>query len=116
MDDEKRCQACIFPIYEGNIYNCMKCDFILHETCAYLPRRKWHQLHAHPLTLQVEHEGGMFGCDACPNFCCGFAYTCCEPGCYFTLDVRCALFSEPFVHELHPHPLFLASEEGRFEG
>ncbi|KAF8048393.1 hypothetical protein N665_2531s0001 [Sinapis alba] len=111
VEDGKRCQACILPIYEGNIYNCMKCDFILHETCAHLPRKKWHPLHAHPLTLQVDQER-EFKCVACGNHCCGFAYTC--PGilCSFSLDVRCSLVLEPFTHELHPHPLFLTSEEG----
>nr|VDD53037.1 unnamed protein product [Brassica oleracea] len=113
VDEEKSCQACVLPIHEGNVYNCMKCDFILHETCAHLPRRKWHQLHAHALTIQVNHKGGTFICHACFHHCCGFAYKCSEPHCPFTIDVRCALVSEPFAHyEMHPHPLFLPSEEG----
>ncbi|CAH8356467.1 unnamed protein product [Eruca vesicaria subsp. sativa] len=114
-DEGKWCQACILPIYEGNIYECMmKCDFILHETCAHLPRRKWHPLHVHPLTLQVNHiEGGTFICHACMDHCCGFAYECCEPRCSFTIDVRCALVYEPFIdHCIHPHPLFLSPKEG----
>ncbi|RID64099.1 hypothetical protein BRARA_E03057 [Brassica rapa] len=102
--DGKRCQACILPIYEGNIYNCMRCDFILHETCAHLPRKKLHPLHAHPLTLQTAQKPeGQFECVACGNLCCGFVHTG---------YVRCALASDPFTHELHPHPLFLTFEEG----
>ncbi|KAG2272624.1 hypothetical protein Bca52824_067179 [Brassica carinata] len=111
VEDGKMCQACILPIYEGNIYKCMRCDFILHETCAHLPRKKWHSLHAHPLDLQVDQKR-EFECVACRNHCCGFAYTCYEPFCSFSLDVRCTLVTEPFTHELHPHPLFLTSEEG----
>ncbi|CAN6894442.1 unnamed protein product [Brassica oleracea var. botrytis] len=105
VEDGKRCQACILPIYEGNIYNCMRCDFILHETCAQLPRKKWHPLHAHPLDLQVDQKR-EFACVACRNHCCGFAYTCHERLCSFSLDVRCTLVTEPFTHELHPHSLF----------
>ncbi|CAH2060418.1 unnamed protein product, partial [Thlaspi arvense] len=37
MDDERRCQACILLVYENNIYDCIKCDFIFHETCVHLP-------------------------------------------------------------------------------
>lgn len=33
-DENKLCQACVLPIFEGNLCSCMKCDFILHETCA----------------------------------------------------------------------------------
>ncbi|CAN6887847.1 unnamed protein product [Brassica oleracea] len=105
VEDGKRCQACILPIYEGNIYNCMRCDFILHETCAQLPRKKWHPVHAHPLDLQVDQKR-EFACVACRNHCCGFAYTCHERLCSFSLDVRCTLVTEPFTHELHPHSLF----------
>ncbi|CAH8391381.1 unnamed protein product [Eruca vesicaria subsp. sativa] len=113
VEVEKWCRACILPIYEGNIYSCMRCEFILHETCAHLPRKKWHPLHAHPLTLQVSRKFECkFECVACENHCCGFAYTCYEGDCSFQLDVRCALVSEPFTHQLHPHPLFLTSGEG----
>lgn len=106
VEDGKRCQACILLIYECSIYSCMRCDFILHETCAHLPRKKWHPLHAHPLTLQVAHQR-RFECVACENHCCGFAYTCYEGACSFQLDVRCALVSEPFTHDSHPHSVIL---------
>ncbi|CAH8391337.1 unnamed protein product [Eruca vesicaria subsp. sativa] len=113
VEVEKRCRACILPVYEGNIYSCMRCDFILHETCAHLPRTKWHPLDVHPLTLEVAQQH-KFQCAACRNRCCGFAYRCAKALCGFQIDVRCALVSEPFTHELHPHPLFLTFERGIF--
>ncbi|CAF1707136.1 hypothetical protein Bca4012_005485 [Brassica carinata] len=39
-------------------------------------------------------------------------YVCSEGGESINLDVRCAAISEPFDHQLHPHPLFLSNELG----
>ena len=47
-----------------------------------------------------------------PGFSCGFRYVCSEGGESINLDVRCAAISEPFDHQLHPHPLFLSNELG----
>ncbi|KAL1203283.1 hypothetical protein V5N11_031877 [Cardamine amara subsp. amara] len=35
-EERKICQACVIPIYEGDFYSCMECDFILHDTCQML--------------------------------------------------------------------------------
>uniref|UniRef100_A0A0D3BF21 DC1 domain-containing protein n=1 Tax=Brassica oleracea var. oleracea TaxID=109376 RepID=A0A0D3BF21_BRAOL len=53
--ENKRCQACVLPFYGGNVYNCMdsKCDFVLHEACANLPRTKQHIAHPYPFILQI---------------------------------------------------------------
>ncbi|CAA0360854.1 unnamed protein product [Arabidopsis thaliana] len=109
-DENKFCQACILPIYEGNYYSCMDdCDFILHEACANASRKKHHALHGHPLTLKVvpgeqEYYKDYFQCSACYRQSCGYIY---EAG-YYRIDLRCASVSEPFQYQGHEHPLFLA--------
>ncbi|KAG2333392.1 hypothetical protein Bca52824_004572 [Brassica carinata] len=114
-DEDKYCQACVLPIYEGNYYSCVNdlCDFILHETCANAPRKIRHPLHAHSLTLKVvtneyDHNKGFFRCNACLRPCNGFVYEESTATRRFRLDLRCASISEPFKYEGHDHPLFLA--------
>ncbi|ESQ46186.1 hypothetical protein EUTSA_v10000668mg [Eutrema salsugineum] len=108
-DEDRFCQACILPIYEGNYYSCMDgCNFVLHEACVNAPCKIHHALHPRPLTLKVssdeqEFSKGFFKCDACYRESCGFVYE--VGGC--SLDMRCALVSEPFDYEGHEHPLFL---------
>ncbi|KFK40641.1 hypothetical protein AALP_AA2G022900 [Arabis alpina] len=107
-EENKLCQSCLLPIYEGNLYACIECDFIFHEACANAPRRIQHALHPHLLTLKANsgYSYGAFECDACVRDCGGFDYQCKE--CKFDLDVRCASISEPFVYKGHEHPLFLS--------
>ncbi|CAA0308341.1 unnamed protein product [Arabidopsis thaliana] len=109
-DENKRCQACVLPIFEGNFYSCMECSFILHETCAKARRRIQHALHPHPLTLKAvaRYEYHDFSCSACERISSGFVYECKVGSCTFDLDVRCASVSEPFHYKGHEHPLFLA--------
>ncbi|XP_010454360.1 PREDICTED: uncharacterized protein LOC104736127 [Camelina sativa] len=116
-DENKQCQACITPIYYGNIYSCMQCDFILHEACANFFRKVHHPIHPHLLTLVGGNNGVMNltkSCSACPWLCtAGFFYRCDEEEClYFKLHVQCAVISEPLVNESHMHPLFLTSKPG----
>ncbi|KFK33159.1 hypothetical protein AALP_AA6G338200 [Arabis alpina] len=110
-DEDKSCQTCLLPIYEGSYYSCIAhCDFILHEVCANAPLKKQHPLHANSLTLEVNFDKynnceGYFRCDACKRESCGFVYA---DGYHLKLDLRCASVSEPFEYEGHEHPLFLA--------
>ncbi|KAG7635656.1 putative chromatin regulator PHD family [Arabidopsis thaliana] len=104
----KFCQACVLPINEGNVYVCVECDFILHETCAYAPRKKVHPLHPHPLTLKVDHGDALFQCSACMRKSNGFGYDCTSRTCYYILDAVCASTAEPFNYQGHRHPLFLS--------
>ncbi|CAH8272861.1 unnamed protein product [Arabidopsis lyrata] len=111
-DENKECQACIRPIYFGNFYSCMQCDFILHEEYANLSRQIYHPIHPHMLTLGydniVDHEAM---CAAYPSLWTdGFFYECGKEGCDFKLPVQFATISEPLVHESHMHPLFLTSK------
>ncbi|XP_010505711.1 PREDICTED: uncharacterized protein LOC104782472 [Camelina sativa] len=112
-DENKVCQACVLPIYEGNFYVCMECEFILHEKCAQAPRRIQHALHPHPLTLKESNEHSIcyFTCNACDCKCGGFVYECRTEGCTFNLDVRCASIVEPFDYKGHEDPLFLALDQ-----
>ncbi|CAA7053632.1 unnamed protein product [Microthlaspi erraticum] len=74
-DDSKLCQACISPIYFGNFYSCMQCDFILHEECANLSRKIHHPIHPHLLTLRGEYNNVINfhknACTACSLVCKG---------------------------------------------
>ncbi|KAJ4907089.1 Cysteine/Histidine-rich C1 domain family protein [Raphanus sativus] len=107
-DEYKTCKACVLPIYYGNFYSCLDCDFILHETCANLSRRVYHAIHPHRLTLRMESPY-LFSCSACSKVCSGFYYECSQ-GCHFMLHVQCATIYEPLIHTSHVHPLFLTSE------
>ncbi|VYS58661.1 unnamed protein product [Arabidopsis thaliana] len=119
-DENKLCQACIMPIYFGNSYSCLQCDFILHEECAKLSRRLDHPIHPHQLTLVTDNPLRPVGysinsdrdiCSACPSLCiAGFFYECSERNCDFRLHVQCATISEPLLHPSHMHPLFLTSK------
>ncbi|XP_023633215.1 uncharacterized protein LOC17899856 isoform X5 [Capsella rubella] len=128
--NHKKCKSCRKSItYNSNInfYSCAECDFVLHGTCACLPRIKHHPLHKHPLSLYHLHyphlkelqskyyDLGFFVCNGCSQKCCGFMYKCCEKGCVFQLDARCASLPDPIIHDCHPHdhPLFFNLTEGK---
>ncbi|AEC05610.1 Cysteine/Histidine-rich C1 domain family protein [Arabidopsis thaliana] len=107
-DQEKFCQACALPIYEKNFYECVECDFILHERCVEAPRKKVHPLHPHPLIQKFTHVEGGFSCQACNRMSNSFGYECLMEDCGYNLDVVCASISEPFDYQGHHHPLFLS--------
>lgn len=94
-DESKFCQACGLPIYEGNFYSCMKCDFILHETCSSFFRKIQHALHPHPLILKsvTESNYGYFKCYACDRLCGRFVYQCPIRDCTFKLKFMNSLCS-----------------------
>ncbi|KAH0875310.1 hypothetical protein HID58_072672, partial [Brassica napus] len=112
-DENKHCQACVLPFYgDGNVYCCMQsCDFILHESCAYLPRVKQFMLHVHPLILELVYTTSCFMCRKCDRNSCGFAYVCPIERCDWKLDTLCAYICEPFNHYSHPHPLLITCGE-----
>ncbi|XP_019089941.1 PREDICTED: uncharacterized protein LOC104734155 [Camelina sativa] len=119
-NESKHCQACRLPCYDdadgggGNVYRCLQCDdFILHESCAYIPRVKQFMLHVHPLILELSYTTSWFQCWKCRRYSCGFAYACGIQGMcnYMVLDTLCASISEPFHHHSHPHLLFVTSTQ-----
>ena len=111
-DGKKYCRGCVLPIYEGQFYSCMECDFLLHESCANAPRMIRHPLYPHPLTLNAANEGpgkniAVFCCSACKRDGTGFYYEHHTDYSSFWLDLRCAMITEPFEYQGHIHPLFL---------
>ncbi|KAL9283578.1 putative chromatin regulator PHD family [Arabidopsis thaliana] len=112
-DESKYCRGCALPIYEGQFYTCMECDFILHDCCANAPRMKRHPLHPHPLTLhnmESAREKDVASCTACTRKVAGFYYSHRSEQTEVTLDLRCASIIEPFEFYGHKHPLFLPWE------
>lgn len=117
-----RCNACILPISSDPFFKCLQCEFCLHKVCASFPRKKRNILHKHKLALVVGYEAdhtytkcAYFNCTYCLLFFDGFSYNCHSDrhcvGNRFSLDMGCASISEPFHHELHPHPLYRTSTE-----
>ncbi|CAH2069830.1 unnamed protein product [Thlaspi arvense] len=118
FDENKYCRGCSVPIYEGQFYSCMECDFILHESCANAPRMKRHPLRPHPLTLVAATIGpgnneGIFYCSVCSYYGTGFFYEDKIGDTVFRLDLRCASITEPYQYQGHKHPLFLPLEPSR---
>ena len=83
-----KCDECIRPILTP-FYSCTQCNFVLHKFCVELPRKKWHPLHQHPLTLSMNPYNHItfmeFLCSACDRDCNGFSFHCHK--CDFDLDV-----------------------------
>ncbi|XP_010528985.1 PREDICTED: uncharacterized protein LOC104805963 [Tarenaya hassleriana] len=100
------CKACIRPVYSDPFYSCTQCNYILHETCANLPRTKRHPLFAEKLTLVggSTYLQDSFTCHACDRRSTGFRY--CVRKLDYAVDVQCISISEPLNHDSHPHPLY----------
>lgn len=103
----KQCNACVLPIYSHPNYVCIQdgCDFILHEICANLSKKKRHPSHRSRLIRATnERYFGVFRCRCCEQTNSGFSYIYTNPIVYsgeFEIDVRCASISEGFVHKSH---------------
>ncbi|EOA16368.1 hypothetical protein CARUB_v10004518mg [Capsella rubella] len=86
--ESKLCDACILQVLPSDpFYRCMQCEYVLHETCANLPRKKSHPLHKHPLTLHPTSPDSyqlppkfyvhdMFTCYGCQQLGCGECMRC----------------------------------------
>ncbi|KAL9814244.1 putative chromatin regulator PHD family [Arabidopsis thaliana] len=114
-DAYMQCRCCILAINGDPCYKCVECDFILHEACANLPRKKRHLLHNHKLTL-LSTLDPYIKCRACGVYTDGFIYKCLHEDCEgtnFEYDVRCSSVSEPFHHDLHQHPLYFTLQSSR---
>ena len=109
LKNSDKCDACKRPILTS-FYNCTQCRFVLHKFCAELPRKKWHPLHQHLLTLSKNPYGSDHigvACSACTRSDINFSYNCHK--CGFDLDVNCSLTSDRLTHDGHEHPLILSS-------
>ena len=111
LKNSDKYDACKRPILTL-FYNCTQCRFVLHKFCAELPRKKWHPLHKHLLTLSKNPYGSdsTASCNACARSGIEFSYNCYK--CGFDLDVNCSLTSDRLTHDGHEHPLILSSATG----
>ena len=90
-DDGKHCDGCTLSILDS-FYSCSQCNFLLHKSCAELPRKKYHWLDLH---LQNLKPNGIVECNGCLQQCSGFVYNCDE--CDLSLCVKCATISDTHV-------------------
>ncbi|KAL0793671.1 hypothetical protein Bca101_065048 [Brassica carinata] len=92
------------PVDSDPIYSCEQCDFVLHETCANLPRKKRLPFRNIQFKLYAprmdSHEA--FECYACKTMFSGFRYVAYR----MSIDVRCGTFSELESYDFHDHPLY----------
>ncbi|KAJ4888933.1 Cysteine/Histidine-rich C1 domain family protein [Raphanus sativus] len=104
LSENTLCKACVFQIGEEPFYICkqQECDFILHEKCANLPRKKRHVRNNLPFTLRADSHSYFRGV-TCDQYSTGFRY---ESVNSVPIDVRCASISDSLDHESHPHPLY----------
>ncbi|KAG2264198.1 hypothetical protein Bca52824_071277 [Brassica carinata] len=82
-------------------------SFILHETCANLPKKKRHFLSPKPLSLFLNKDNEGFCCACCLRCCEGFMYTDGSD----TYDLLCSSITMPLIHGSHPHPLLYLEED-----
>ncbi|KAF8079723.1 hypothetical protein N665_1004s0007 [Sinapis alba] len=107
LSESTLCTACVLQISSEPFYICkqQQCDFILHEKCANLPRKKRHVRNNLPFTLHTDSHF-KFRCGLCFQYSTGFRY---ESAFDVNIDVRCASISDSIEHESHPHPLYYYS-------
>ncbi|XP_059656797.1 uncharacterized protein LOC132303525 [Cornus florida] len=111
------CSACGLCI-EGTVYVCLYFNFLLHKSCAELPRQIKHPFHPpHPLVLHYKNfsvnssnsSAVSYRCKACKCSGLGFKYRCGE--CDFEMDVTCAsLTYSTLKFEIHKHPLAIFND------
>ncbi|XP_022748047.1 uncharacterized protein LOC111297663 [Durio zibethinus] len=105
QDDVKRCDGCMLSI-STSFYYCSECEFILHKTCAELPRKTRLWIHQSPTTLISSPN--IIRCHQCLHLCSGFFYKSDESNNNFCL--RCASVSHTLICEGEKHSLFLTFE------
>ncbi|CDY41709.1 BnaA09g15370D [Brassica napus] len=101
-DEKTRCEACVSPVYSDPVYSCEQCGFILHETCANLPRKKRLPFRNIEFKLYAPDMDSYeaFECYACKTMFSGFRYKAYR----ISIDVRCGTFSELESYDFHDHP------------
>lgn len=109
-DEGVRCQLCEGSVHSAKFYSCMECDYVLHETCAYLTYKKRHGLSSSRILLKKGFDdiGQYFKCQACKQLSTGYRYVF-PDGNKLELDLRCAAVDWSCDHESHPHTLFLTN-------
>jgi hypothetical protein len=109
------CDVCWKRI-SGPNYICNRCKFMIHKSCAELPRELKHPLHPkQPLLLTHWNLfKGKSKCDGCNRENIqGFRYHCSY--CNFSLECRCASLPLTIQTEIHhEHPLTLVRRSNCF--
>ncbi|OMO62821.1 Zinc finger, PHD-type [Corchorus olitorius] len=101
----KQCDGCTGSI-STSFYYCSRypqCNFLLHKSCAELPRTWDGWLLSYPFTLE---PASIFKCDPCGQQCSGFFYKYYEEEYSLVLCLRCAKISDTFEYPGHQHFLF----------
>ncbi|XVF83406.1 hypothetical protein PTKIN_Ptkin16aG0483100 [Pterospermum kingtungense] len=98
---DKQCDGCLLSI-SASYYCCSQCDFLLHKSCAELPKKKHIWYHYHRRLFRLT-SGCIFQCAICVYETSGFAYNCDE--CEERHCLRCALVSDITRCEGHEHLL-----------
>jgi hypothetical protein len=116
-DISKQCYGCVLPIFFNSCYICTLCDFVLHETCANLSKKKRHPSESRRLTLYDEYyvnslmRKGPFICFVCNQRCSGFAYVeDSERRDGLKIDVRCVSIYDGYVHKSQPHSMLVVPD------
>jgi hypothetical protein len=108
------CHLCWKQV-SGPNYSCKECSwFVLHKSCAELPRKLRHPLHRkHPLLLSAVHDWFESECEGCNTgaLAC-FHYSCFD--CKFYLHINCASMPLTIQAESHAHPLTLVRRSVSF--
>ncbi|CAF1703351.1 unnamed protein product [Brassica napus] len=102
-----RCDACVSPVGFGPpIYACgdSGCLFLLHEKCANFPIKKRLVFRTAPYMLECGDDAAIY-CQMCGMLSDGFKYTSQGVTPRHCVDVHCSSLPEPFVHNVHSHPL-----------
>lgn len=89
------CKACRLHML-GRVYGCRECMFLLHESCAKLPRGMEHRFHhQHPLTLVADFAIDFGECHECRvcSYRSRFMYQCDE--CKLNHCIKCTLSTLP---------------------
>ncbi|EOA25817.1 hypothetical protein CARUB_v10019185mg [Capsella rubella] len=103
-EESSLCDACVRPIGSNAFYKCSDsdCSFILHETCADLPKMKRHFLSPSSLALSLYSKGHTGNCEACHQvFGQGFIYS----SGLWDFDLLCSSITVPFIYASHDHHL-----------
>ncbi|CAH8262766.1 unnamed protein product [Arabidopsis lyrata] len=123
-------EAAPFEICSEPFYSCEQCDFLLHQKCANMPRKKRHICDNLPLTLDANDTWQENTCLLCKECFTGFrSKSCNECGervdiicfscdeCDYSLDFKCALIPLKVMrHRYDDHPLYLSYGESCADG
>ncbi|XP_022743784.1 uncharacterized protein LOC111294628 [Durio zibethinus] len=102
-----KCKACKQKLHDTQIYTCIPCRFVIHESCVNeMPRQvlqsPFHSQHI--LFPRPIPKGPSYTCSACKEEVKGIGFYCNQ--CDVTVHVSCAKYQTRAIkHDCHPHQL-----------